>query len=52
MTLGTTTVSGRWKTLRMVGWDKPENGWIKLNIDGAAKGNPGWAGGGGILQDE
>ncbi|GJZ64104.1 LURP1-like domain-containing protein [Tanacetum coccineum] len=30
----------------------PPDGWVMLNIDGASRGNPGDAGGGGILRDD
>ncbi|XP_059073731.1 uncharacterized protein LOC131874396 [Cryptomeria japonica] len=33
-------------------WETPKRGWYKLNFDGAAKGNPGWAGYGSILRNE
>ena len=32
-------------------WAKPPFGWHKLNTDGASLGNPGKAGGGGLIQD-
>ena len=32
-------------------WNKPESGWYKLNSDGASQGNPGYAGGGGLIRD-
>lgn len=32
-------------------WDKPEEGWTKLNTDGSALGNPGLDSGGGVIQD-
>ena len=35
-----------------VRWEKPQVGWVRLNTDGSAIGNPGRAGGGGILQDD
>ncbi|KAL0283183.1 UNVERIFIED_CONTAM: putative ribonuclease H protein, partial [Sesamum radiatum] len=35
-----------------VHWRKPQEGWYKLNMDGASKGNPGISGAGGILQDQ
>ena len=34
-----------------VKWNKPAEGWHKLNIDGASLKNPGKAGGGGIIRD-
>lgn len=32
-------------------WQKPAAQWVKLNVDGASKGNPGPAGIGGIIRD-
>ena len=32
-------------------WHKTEQGWFKLNSDGASQGNPGKAGGGGLIWD-
>ena len=34
----------------LVSWRHPAVGWVKLNTDGAAKGNPGAAGGGGLIR--
>lgn len=34
-----------------VKWTKPAEGWHKLNTDGASLGNPGKAGGEGIIRD-
>nr|POF27508.1 putative ribonuclease h protein [Quercus suber] len=34
-----------------VRWNKPPEGWFKLNTDGASCGNPGKAGGGGIIKN-
>lgn len=34
-----------------VRWSKPLPGWFKLNTDGASLGNPGKAGGGGLIRD-
>lgn len=36
---------------KYITWHGPEIGWYSLNCDGAAKGNPGPAGGGGIIRD-
>ena len=33
-----------------VKWLKPSGGCFKLNVDGVAKGNPGFSGGGGIIR--
>ena len=32
-------------------WHRPDQGWFKLNSDGASQGNPGKAGGGGLIRD-
>ncbi len=32
-------------------WKPPDLGWVKLNTDGASLGNPGIAGGGGLIRD-
>ena len=37
--------------VELVKWDRPEIGWMKLNTDGSALGNPGSAGGGGVIRD-
>ncbi|KAL0006134.1 hypothetical protein SO802_013695 [Lithocarpus litseifolius] len=37
--------------LIQVSWSKPPEGWYKLNTDGASYGNPGKAGGGGLIRD-
>ena len=38
--------------LKMIRWERPYRGWYKLNTDGSALGNPGTAGGGGVLRDD
>ncbi|GLJ21646.1 hypothetical protein SUGI_0403140 [Cryptomeria japonica] len=35
-----------------VRWEKPHNNWVKLNFDGAYRGNPGQAGFGAVIQNE
>lgn len=37
---------------RRIAWKKPEGSWLKLNTDGASRGNPGVATAGGVLRDE
>lgn len=39
---GPASVCGRRKEWKAVGWDKRDHWGVKLNTDGAAKGNPGW----------
>ena len=39
------------KKVIQVAWEKPPLGWMKLNNDGSALGNPGKAGGGGLIRD-
>ena len=38
------------KVVRWIGWKAPEEGWVKLNTDGASKGK-GLSGCGGIIRD-
>jgi len=45
-------IDGRGSTARWVRWEPPPRGWMVLNTDGAAKGNPGQAGAGGVLRGE
>lgn len=35
----------------LVHWVKPRQGWIKVNSEGASRGNPGLAAAGGVLRD-
>ncbi|KAG7540165.1 Ribonuclease H domain [Arabidopsis thaliana x Arabidopsis arenosa] len=37
---------------RHIAWKKPGEGWLKLNTDGASRGNPGLATAAGVLRDE
>lgn len=37
---------------KQIRWEKPGRGWVKLNTDGSSLGNPGLAGGGGLIRDE
>ncbi|PKI65945.1 hypothetical protein CRG98_013665 [Punica granatum] len=39
------------KQWRYIHWTKPDEGWFKLNTDGASKGNPGLVGAGGLICD-
>ncbi|KAG2717585.1 hypothetical protein I3760_03G182300 [Carya illinoinensis] len=39
------------KSVKLIAWRPPNRGRIKLNVDGSSCGNPGPAGGGGILRD-
>lgn len=41
----------RIRVTNQVKWDRPNIGWMKLNIDGLSLGNPGIAGGGGVIRD-
>ncbi|KAF5443062.1 hypothetical protein F2P56_035654 [Juglans regia] len=36
---------------RLISWKKPTIGWVKLNVDGSCRGNPGNCGGGGLIRD-
>ena len=42
--------TGSIATESLIKWIPPPEGWFKLNVDGASKGNPGIAGAGGILR--
>ncbi|KAL6579795.1 hypothetical protein OROMI_007819 [Orobanche minor] len=49
--LGIKMDSRIFRKVSMVRWLKPPIGWMKLNTDGAARGNPGLAAAGGIVRD-
>ena len=38
--------------VKQIRWERPSHGWVKLNTDGSSLGNPGPAGGGGVIHDE
>ena len=38
-------------TVNPICWNKPDQGWFKLNSDGTSQGNPGRAGGGSLIRD-
>ena len=38
--------------IKRVSWERPSEGWVKFNTDGAAKGNLGLAGCDGVVKDE
>ena len=38
--------------VKQIQWKRPSHGWVKLNTDGSSLGNPGPAGGGGVIRDE
>ena len=44
--------SRRTKQSRLIGWDAPPMGWIKVNSDGARKSSSGLASAGGLLRDD
>lgn len=46
-----TSNGSRPKNETYIRWTPPHDGWYSLNVDGAAKGTPGPAGGGGIIRD-
>ena len=39
------------KVFDYIGWKYPDEDWVKLNVDGCNKGNPGKAGAGGVIRD-
>ena len=38
--------------IKQVRWEKPNSGWVKLNMDGSANTSMRSAGGGGLIRDE
>lgn len=44
------SIPRQWK-VQLISWEKPLGIQLKLNVDGASKGNPGPSGGGGLLRD-
>ena len=40
------------RIMKQIRWEKPSNGWRKLNVDGASMGNPSRAGGGDLLRNK
>ena len=40
------------RVVKAIRWEKLTRGWVKLNINGSSLGNPGLAGGGGLIWDE
>ena len=38
--------------MKNIRWERPSSGWRKLNTDGSSLGNPGLAGGGGVIREE
>ena len=38
--------------VKQIQWKRPSHGWVKLNTYGSSLGNPGPAGGGGVIRDE
>lgn len=43
---------GRQKHEVTIKWEHPWEGWVKVNTDGASKGNPGQAGAGGLIRGD
>ena len=44
-------LANRTRVERRIKWERPLRGWYKLNTDGSSLGNPGAAGGGGVIRD-
>ncbi|XP_042954692.1 uncharacterized protein LOC122291110 [Carya illinoinensis] len=41
----------RSRRAKLIYWFKPAEGWVKINVEGSCRGNPGTCGGGGVIQD-
>ena len=48
---GATSKASMQKTLRRICWEKPLEGWLKLNTDGSVEGGSGLACCGGVIRD-
>lgn len=46
------TQRGRQREMAYISWKFPEQGWFKINVDGASANNPGKAGGGGVIRND
>ncbi|XP_035549769.1 uncharacterized protein LOC118349441 [Juglans regia] len=44
-------LSPKSQRVRMIRWTRPQQGWVKLNIDGSSLGNPSFSGVGGVIRD-
>ncbi|XP_058068314.1 uncharacterized protein LOC131217411 [Magnolia sinica] len=49
--LGICIPSPKQPALFVVKWSRPFRGWVKVNVDGSSRGNPGPSGGGGLGRD-
>jgi len=44
-------LGGEGRYEKLIAWKPPEGEWLKLNTDGASRGNPGLAAAGGVIRD-